>query len=215
MIFYLQMCSCVCVARVLTVSVILTMDHFKKGTNLHFDRLQYFSSANVTFRSDLSQAAGRSQDPILRNSLEENVPTFMPWFPSDSPTKGMGLPLTEVQHQIVSPYVLGENLPSFILTLLKNSLWIWAKDVFTSYANPFKCCDSASPFITGGPRVISIAQSWLMPSYLEEGHCGSISNSPIFYLGLLCQIICWIDGGFHPLHGQEGSQVCSIGWDYD
>ena len=78
----------------------------------------------------------------------------MPWFPSDPPIKGMGLPLTAVQHQIVPPYVLGENLPSFTLILLKDPLWIWANDLFTYYANPFKCCDpkvKASPFIAGGP----------------------------------------------------------------
>lgn len=47
--------------------------------------------------------------------------------------------------------------------------------------------------------------------YLEEGHGGSVSDSPVLYLGLLCQVIRRVDGGFHPLHGQEGSQVGSIG----
>lgn len=207
---------CVCGPYIISVCNIIHGPFLKKGqTNLHFDCLQYYCGANVTFRSDLSQIAGRSWDSTPRSNLEENVPRSMPWFPSDPHIKGMGLPLTAVQHQIVSPYVLRENLPSFTLILLKEPLWIWENYVFTYYANPFKCCDSASPFITGGPWVSLTIQSWLMPSYLEEGHCGSVSNSPILYLGLLCQIVCWIDGGFHPLHSQEGSQVGSIRWDYD
>lgn len=180
-----------------------------------FDCLQYFSTTKVTFRSDLSQVAVRSQDLTLRNNLEYNVLTSTPCLSSDPPIKGMGLALTAVQHQIVSPYVLGENLPSLTLILLKNPLWSCTNDVFTYYTNPSKCCDSASPFIAGGPWVSLTILSWLMPSYLEEGHCGSISNSPVLYLGLLCQVVCWIDGGFHPLHSEEGSQVGSIGWDYD
>lgn len=192
------------------------MDHFKKGTNLHFTAFYCIIACgtNVT-RSDLGQAAGRRWDPTLRSNLEQNVFRSMPPFPSDPPIKGTGLCLTTVQHQIVSPYVLGENL-HLLLKYCWRILYGFAQMMYSPMMLILSNLVILSHyFLAGGPWVSPAVQSWLMPSYLEEGHCGSVSNSPVLYLGLLCQIICWINGGFHPLHSQEGSQVGSIGWDYD
>lgn len=168
MILYLQTCLCVHVAIILIVCIMLTIEHFKKeASQLVFDYLHCFFSADVTFRINLSQVFVWSWDPTVRKNLRENVLWSMALFPlGSSPIKGMGLLLTAK---------VAGNQPSVSLT----------------------------------------TQSWLTPSYLEEGHCGSISNSPVLYFGLLCQIVGWIDGGFHPFYRQEGSQVGSIGWDYD
>lgn len=50
---------------------------------------------------------------------------------------------------------------------------------------------------------------------LEEDHGGAILYNPVFYLCLLGQVISRIDRRFHPLHGEEGSQVCRVGGDDD
>ena len=51
--------------------------------------------------------------------------------------------------------------------------------------------------------------------YLEKGHGGSIPHCPVFNPGLLCQVVRWVDGRIHSLHGEEGSQVGSVGGDDD
>lgn len=73
----------------------------------------------------------------------------------------------------------------------------------SSWFSPPSCQDEISPKKT------------LPSSYLEEGHCWAISDRSIFYLRLFCQIVSGIDGRFHPLYCQEGSQVGSIGWNDD
>lgn len=54
------------------------------------------------------------------------------------------------------------------------------------------------------------ASAW---SHLEEGHSSSILHCPVLYFCLLCQVICRVNGGFHPLHRQEGSKVGRVGRD--
>lgn len=50
---------------------------------------------------------------------------------------------------------------------------------------------------------------------LEEGHGGAVLYHSILYLCLLCQVVSRVDGRLHPLHGEEGRQVCRIGGDDD
>lgn len=50
-------------------------------------------------------------------------------------------------------------------------------------------------------------------SHLEEGHSSSILHCSVLYFCLLRQVICGVDGGFHPLHRQEGGKVGRVGRD--
>lgn len=51
--------------------------------------------------------------------------------------------------------------------------------------------------------------------YLEEGHAGASVNCAILYGSLVSQVIHWLNGHIHTLHGQEGCQVGRVGWDDD
>lgn len=52
-------------------------------------------------------------------------------------------------------------------------------------------------------------------THLKEGHGGAVLYHPIFYFGLLSQVISRVNGRLHPLYSEEGGQVCRIGGDDD
>lgn len=49
----------------------------------------------------------------------------------------------------------------------------------------------------------------------EEGHGGSSVDGPVLDVGLVGQIVRGLDGNFHPLDGQERSQVRRVRRDDD
>lgn len=53
------------------------------------------------------------------------------------------------------------------------------------------------------------------PFYPKKLFSGASFQGAIGDFGLLGQVLCALDGGHHPLHGEEGSQVSCVGGDDD
>lgn len=63
--------------------------------------------------------------------------------------------------------------------------------------------------------VLSPGGTTEMSYLLEEGAGCAIAVGPVADLGLRSQVLGGFDGGLHPFHSEESSQVSRVGGDHD